>query len=228
MSIPQLINGYPFVSYTKQSFDAEEMVQRSHNWWQWMEERRSVRNFSDRPVPKEVIENIIRAASTAPSGAHKQPWTFCVVSNPEIKKQIRKAAEEEEYESYKNRMNEEWLKDLAPLQTDWKKEFLEIAPYLIIVFKKSYELKEGKKEAVYYALESCGIACGFLLAAIHHAGLAALTHTPSPMNFLSRILNRPSNEKPFLLLPVGYAAENCLVPDIKRKKLEEVSEWSPS
>ncbi len=193
-----------------------------------MEERRSVRNFSDRPVPKEVIENIIRAASTAPSGAHKQPWTFCVVSNPEIKKQIRKAAEEEEYESYKNRMNEEWLKDLAPLQTDWKKEFLEIAPYLIIVFKKSYELKEGKKEAVYYALESCGIACGFLLAAIHHAGLAALTHTPSPMNFLSRILNRPSNEKPFLLLPVGYAAENCLVPDIKRKKLEEVSEWSPS
>ncbi len=191
-----------------------------------MDERRSVRDFSDKPVAKEVIERILLTASTAPSGAHKQPWTFCVVSNTEIKKQIRIAAEKEEYESYNNRMPEEWKKDLLPLQTDWKKEFLEIAPYLIIVFKKSYDFDtDGNKTNTYYANESCGIACGFLLAAIHNAGLAALTHTPSPMNFLGKVLNRPMNEKPFLLVPLGYAAEECWVPDIKRKELKEVSEW---
>jgi nitroreductase len=143
-----------------------------------------------------------------------------------IKKQIRTEAEKEEYESYNGRMPEEWLKDLRPLQTDWRKEFLEIAPYLIIVFKKSFEIdKERNRSNVYYAVESCGIACGFLLAAIHHAGLAALTHTPSPMNFLTKVLNRPENEKPFLLIPVGYPAAECWIPELKRKELFAVSAW---
>ncbi len=222
----KLINNYPFIAYSKKSFDADEMKKRSQEFFNWMDERRTVRDLSDKPIPKEVIENIIRTASTAPSGAHKQPWTFCVVSDPEIKKQIRLAAEQEERESYENRMTEEWLKDLAPIGTDWNKPFLETAPYLIIVFKRNYELEvNNHKHQNYYAVESCGIASGMLLTAIHHAGLAALTHTPSPMNFLSKILNRPENEKPFLLIPVGYAAEECWVPDLKRKELNEISQW---
>ena len=226
MAKTKLVDGYPFVSYTKETFLPAEMQQRSLEFYEWMDKRRTVRDFSNQPVPKEVIENIILAASTAPSGAHKQPWTFCVVTDTEIKKQIRIEAEKEEFESYNGRMPEEWLKDLRPLQTDWKKEFLEMAPYLIIVFKKSYERKaEGKKGMVYYATESCGIACGFLLTAIHHAGLAALTHTPSPMNFLSKVLKRPENEKPFLLIPVGYPAEECWIPDIKRKNINGISAW---
>ncbi len=223
MQTKKLINGFPFVHYSKTSFNETDMHERSRQFLSFMDKRRSSRDFADRKVPIGVIENIVMSAATAPSGAHKQPWTFCVVSNPAIKKQIREAAEAEEYESYNGRMPEEWKQDLLPLQTDWKKEFLEIAPYLIIVFKKSYELDEaGNKRNTYYANESCGIACGFLLAAIHHAGLAALTHTPSPMNFLSKILNRPVNEKPYLLIPVGYAAEDCWVPDIERKTLDEV------
>lgn len=219
----KIIDGYPFVSYTKETFPVADMQKRSLDFYSWMDTRRTVRNFSDKPVPKDVISTIILTASTAPSGAHKQPWTFCVVSDPGIKKQIRYEAEQEEFESYHGRMPEEWLKDLRPLQTDWQKEFLETAPYLIIVFKRSYELEEsGHKHQNYYVTESCGIACGFLLTAIHQAGLAALTHTPSPMNFLSRVLNRPENEKPFLLIPVGYAAEECWVPDLKRKKLNEI------
>ncbi|MBK8521650.1 MAG: nitroreductase family protein [Chitinophagaceae bacterium] len=222
----KLINGFPFVQYSRDTYLADEMLERSASFSKWMDTRRTCRDFSDKPIPKSVIENIISAASTAPSGAHKQPWTFCVVSNPEIKKQIRAEAEKEEFESYNGRMPEAWKKDLLPLQTDWKKEFLEIAPYLIIVFKKSYDLDgEGNKTNTYYANESCGLACGFLLAAIHHAGLVALTHTPSPMNFLCKILDRPANEKPFLLIPVGYAADACWVPDIQRKKLHEVSSW---
>lgn len=226
MSKTKLIDGYPFVSYSKETFLYDEMLQKSNEFYEWMDGRRTVRDFSNKSIPKEVIEKIILAASTAPSGAHKQPWTFCVVSDAAIKKQIRKAAEKEEYESYSKRMPEEWLRDLRPLQTSWEKEFLEIAPYLIIVFKKSYDLTaEGEKSNVYYANESCGIACGFLLTAIHNAGLAALTHTPSPMNFLNKILNRTENEKPFLLIPVGYAAKECWVPDIKRKSLDMVSKW---
>ena len=222
----KLINGYPFIKYSKEAYPPDEIVQRSAYFARWMDERRTCRDFSDKPIPKVVIENIILAASTAPSGAHKQPWRFCVVSNTEIKKQIRIEAEKEEFESYNGRMPEEWKKDLLPLQTDWKKEFLEIAPYLIIVFKKSYDVDTiGNKTNTYYANESCGIACGFLLAAIHHAGLVALTHTPSPMNFLSKILNRPVHEKPYLLVPVGYAAEECWVPDIKRKSLTEVAQF---
>lgn len=219
----KILDGYPFVSYSKETFSAEEMIKRSHDFYEWMDTRRTVRDFSDKPVPFETIRNIIMTAAAAPSGAHKQPWTFCVVADSGIKKLIREAAEKEEYESYNSRMPEEWLKDLRPLQTNWKKEFLETAPYLIVVFKKSYELNpDGTKGNVYYATESCGLACGFLLTAIHHAGLTALTHTPSPMNFLGKVLNRPDHEKPFLLIPVGYPAENCWVPDIKRKKFDEV------
>lgn len=226
MSSETLVNGFPFVSYSKETFDAEEMIKRSEEYYNWMDTRRSARDFSDKPVPKEVIDNIIRAASTAPSGAHKQPWTFCVVGNPELKSKIRKAAEEEEYESYNNRMPEEWLADLRPLQTDWHKEFLEIAPWLVIVFKKIYEpAEDGKKKNNYYVQESVGLASGFLLSAIHNAGLVALTHTPSPMNFLTNILERPAHEKPFLLIPVGYPADNCLVPKLERKPLEEVAKY---
>ncbi len=228
MTKTKLIDGYPFVSYSKETFSTEEMTRRSNDFYEWMENRRTVRDFSDKPVPKEVIEKIVLTASTAPSGAHKQPWTFCIVSDPEIKKQIREEAEKEEFESYNGRMPEEWKADLLPLQTDWKKEFLETAPYLVIVFKRSYELEEnGHKHQNYYVTESCGIACGFLLTAIHHAGLAALTHTPSPMNFLSKILNRPENEKPYLLIPVGYPAPECWVPDLKRKPIESVTKWYP-
>ena len=222
----KLIESYPFISYSKKTYKTDKMTQRTVNFYNEMKKRRTVRDFSDKPVPKQVIENIILSASTAPSGAHKQPWTFCIVSNKEIKKQIRIEAEKEEYESYNGRMPEEWLKDLRPLQTDWRKEFLETAPWLIIVFKRSYELESGgHKHQNYYVTESCGIACGFLLVAIHDAGLAALTHTPSPMNFLSKVLNRPENEKPFLLIPVGYAADECWVPELKRKGLSEVAAW---
>ena len=218
----KLINGFPFIKYSPVEIPAGEMQQRSFEFLTQMNKRRSVRAFRDSPVPRKVIENIIYTASTAPSGAHKQPWTFCVVCNKELQKQIRDEAEKEEFQSYNGRMPEEWKTDLLPLQTDWKKEFLETAPYLVVVFKKSYEFKGGKKTNTYYATESCGLACGFLLTAIHNAGLVALTHTPSPMNFLGKILNRPVNEKAFLVIPVGYAADDCLVPDIKRKPLNEV------
>ena len=219
----KLINGYPFIAYSKESYSTEEMEIKSVAFRLWMEQRRTCRDFSAKPVPKKVIENIILTASTAPSGAHKQPWTFCVVSDPLIKKQIRTAAEKEEKESYEGRMSAEWIKDLAPIGTDWQKPFLEIAPYLIIVFKRSYEFEAGgHKHQNYYVTESVGLACGFLLAAIHNAGLIALTHTPSPMNFLCNILNRPENEKPFLLIPVGYAADECWVPDLKRKELNDI------
>jgi len=222
----KLIDGYPFVSYARETFPADQLLERSKAFYEWMDKRRTVRDFSTAAVPKEVIENLIMTASSAPSGAHKQPWTFCVVSDPVLKKQIRVAAEKEEYESYHNRMPDDWLKDLRPLQTSWKKEFLELAPWLIIVFKKSYEkTAKGNRGNVYYASESCGLACGFLLAAIHQAGLVALTHTPSPMNFLSKLLNRPENEKPFLLIPVGYPATECWVPDLQRKSIGAVAEW---
>lgn len=222
----KMINGFPFIPYTKDSFSEKDMLDRSKQFLDWMNQRRTIREFSDQVIPEEVIENIIATASTAPSGAHKQPWTFCIVKNPEVKKQIRIAAEEEEKISYEKRMPEEWLKDLGPLATDWHKPFLEIAPYLIVVFKRNYEVEnENHKHQNYYVTESCGIACGFLLAAIHNAGLAALTHTPSPMNFLSKILGRPENEKPFLLIPIGYPAKDCYVPDLKRKDLSEVAIW---
>jgi len=217
------IEDYPYIAYSKPILTDEDLLQRSKSFYDFMDNRRSVREFSDRAIPREVIENLIKTASTAPSGAHKQPWTFCVVSNPEVKKQIRIAAEEEELESYNSRMSNDWLEDLKPLGTDWHKPFLETAPYLIIVFRRIYEFSaEGKKKNNYYVQESVGLATGILLAAIHNAGLVALTHTPSPMNFISKILSRLENEKPFLLIPVGYPVDQCWVPDIKRKELSDI------
>ena len=220
----KIIQGYPFVEYHHERYSESEMLKRSKDFYDWMELRRTVRDFSTQPVPLEVIHNIIRAASTAPSGAHKQPWTFCVVSDATLKNKIRHAAEKEEQASYDGRMNAEWMEDLKLLQTDWQKPFLETAPFLIIVFKKAYDnLLDGTKRNNYYVNESVGIACGLLLAAIHHAGLVALTHTPSPMNFLTKILNRPENERPFLLIPIGYEAKETFVPKLERKKLEDIA-----
>ena len=217
---------YPFIPYKRETYSIDIMQNRSHDYWQWAEGRRTVRDFSDKPVPESVIRNLIMTASTAPSGAHKQPWTFCAISNPDIKSAIREAAEKEEYESYHGRMSQEWLNDLAPIGTDWHKPFLEIAPWLIVVFRRIYEFDEnGKKHNNYYVNESVGLAAGFLLNAIHHAGLVALTHTPSPMNFLTKILKRPANERPFLLIPVGYPAEEVKVPDLSRKGEKEVIVW---
>lgn len=179
--------------------------------------------FSDRPVPRDVIENIIRAAGTAPSGANKQPWRFVAVQDAELKREIRLAAEEEEREFYTRRAGETWLADLYPFGTDEHKPFLEIAPWLIVVFKMvKDDNPRTESDQVYYLNESVGIATGLLLAAAHHAGLATLTHTPSPMKFLASILNRPEYERPFLLIPVGYPADDCVVPDITRKPLEEI------
>jgi len=216
-------NQHHFIPYNQITYEPEEMIERSSDYLELMNKRRSLRMFSDRPVPQKVVENIVRTASTAPSGAHKQPWTFCVIGNdPELRKKIREAAEKEEHESYTNRMPDTWLKDLEPFGTDWNKPFLETAPWLIIVFKKAYDLEDGDKKTNYYVNESVGIACGFLLTAIHYAGLVALTHTPSPMNFLAKILERPENERPFLLIPVGYPAEHAEVPSLARKSLNEV------
>lgn len=211
-----------FIPYSRTLLRGEELLLESRKHLKFMEGRRTVREFSSEPVSMEVIENIIMTASTAPSGANKQPWTFCVVTNPEIKSRIRVDAEKEEYESYHGRMSQEWLDDLSYLGTDWHKPFLEEAPALIVIFKKSYNLVDGRKTNNYYVNESVGLACGFLIEAIHHCGLVALTHTPSPMNFLGTILNRPVNEKAFLLVPIGYPAKDVTVPDIQRKKSNDV------
>lgn len=216
------INGYRYVRYQREEISSQGLLANSENFLEEMNQRRTVREFDSRPVPIEVMENIIRTAGTAPSGAHKQPWTFCLVCDPVLKKNIRAAAEEEEKLSYTQRMPEDWKNDLKPLGTDWNKPFLEEAPYLIVVFKQIYGLEHGKKIQHYYVSESVGIACGFLIAAIHQAGLVTVTHTPSPMNFLSEVLNRPSHEKPYLLMPVGYPKPETFVPDIERKSLDEI------
>lgn len=202
----------------------EEMVERSSLFLAQMKTRRSVRTFSERSVPFEVIENIVMTAASAPSGANKQPWTFVIVGNPEVKRQIREAAEKEEKENYEHRFTREWLEDLNQFGTDWHKEFLEKAPYLIVVFKQVYDVDKEKQGKNYYVNESVGIATGFLLMAIHNAGLVALTHTPSPMKFLTEILNRPSNEKPFLLIPVGFPEKETRVPTLKKKSFREVAQ----
>jgi len=212
-----------FIPYEPRDFSTEETVSRAAEFYEYMDKRRSLRSFSDRAVSKEVIGNIIRTASTAPSGAHLQPWTFCAISSAEIKSKIREAAEKEEYENYHGRMTDRWLKDLESFGTDHIKPFLEIAPWIIVVMKRSYELVNGEKKNNYYATESVGLATGFLLTAIHNAGLVALTHTPSPMNFLSKVLERPANEKPFLLIPVGYPADDAKVPVLERKGLDDVA-----
>jgi iodotyrosine deiodinase len=212
-----------FVPYRRERMSPEEMLAAAREFLETIRLRRTVREFSADPVPDEVIAMAIEAASLAPSGANMQPWKFVVVRDPALKREIRSAAEKEEYENYHGRMTDEWLRALAPLQTDWHKEFLEIAPVLIVVFKEDYGVDaEGRHVTHYYVNESVGIACGFLLAALNAAGLATLTHTPSPMGFLREILGRPKNEKAFLLIPVGYPAEGCTVPDLTKKAVDEV------
>ncbi len=199
-----------------------EQIERAEEFYKNLNSRRTVRDFSGKDFPFELIEKAILSAGTAPSGAHMQPWKFVVVRDAEIKRRIREAAEKEEYESYHSRMSEKWLRRLAPLGTDEHKPFLEIAPYLIVVFRVNSITENGETEPTYYSQESVGIAVGFLLAALHNAGLATLTHTPSPMKFLQEILGRPKNEIPFVLIPVGFPAEDAKVPDLKRKPLEEI------
>lgn len=199
-----------------------EQLERSRALLKRFQRRRSVRAFSPEPVPLELIENAIRFAGSAPSGANQQPWRFVVVRDPTLKSQIRHAAEEEERENYQQRFPDEWLQALEPFGTDWHKEFLETAPYLIIVFRIDYGIESEKKIKHYYVQESVGIATGFLIAALHESGLATLVHTPNPMGFLTRILDRPVNERPFLLLPVGYPADGVTVPAIRKKPLEEI------
>lgn len=214
---------YPTVAYARPRLSEPEALHVMREHVATLKQRRTVRDFSPDPVCDEVLTLAIEAASTAPSGANMQPWTFVIVRDPEMKRRIRIAAEKEEHQNYHGRMPDEWLRALAPLQTDWHKEFLEIAPALIVVFKQEYGIAaDGSHVTHYYVNESVGIACGFLLAALNVAGLATLTHTPSPMGFLREILDRPKNEKAFLMIPTGYPSENCRVPDIRKKAAGDV------
>lgn len=209
---------------TWREYSPEEMAERAAAFRQQMQRRRTVRYFSDRAIPREVIKDCLLAAGTAPSGANLQPWHFVVVSDPAIKHRIRVEAEQEEHEFYNGRAPQEWLDALTPLGTDEHKPFLETAPYLIVIFAQSYGvLPDGRKVKNYYVQESVGIATGILITAVHNAGLVSLTHTPSPMGFLNEILGRPANEKPFLILVVGYPAMDAVVPDIGKKPLEEIA-----
>jgi iodotyrosine deiodinase len=212
-----LAGDYAFIPYRRERRSTPEMIAAARDFLATARIRRTVRQFSSDPIPDEVLELAITAASSAPSGANMQPWKFIVVKDADLKRRIRSGAEKEEYENYHGRMPAEWLRALAPLQTDWRKEFLEIAPVLIVVFKEEYGLlDDGSRVTHYYVNESVGIACGFLLAALNAAGLATLTHTPSPMGFLRQLLERPKNEKPFLLIPVGYPS-----PDRSRARHHE-------
>jgi iodotyrosine deiodinase len=213
---------YPFIKYSIHRKSQEEMKKDGEEFYERMNKRRSVRYFSSEKFDRKLLESAIHTAGTAPSGANKQPWRFVIVESSEIKKEIKIAAEKEEKISYEKRMPQSWLDDLAPLGTDWHKDFLEIAPYLIAVFKIDYMKVDAGLRKHYYVNESVGIATGLLLASLTNMGFATLTHTPSPMNFLQKILNRPVNEKPYMLIPVGYPAEDAVVPDIKRKKLDEI------
>lgn len=211
---------YPFERLTE-----AQMEERAERFEALMEQRRSVRFFSDDPVPRALIESAIRTASTAPSGAHRQPWTYVAISNAEIKRQIRVAAEEEEHRSYVGgRMPEEWREALAPIGTDWRKPFLETVPWVVVLFAQQHSFEpDGTKRKHYYVSESCGISAGMFITALHNMGLATLTHTPSPMAFLSRILDRPKGEKPYILFPIGFPTKECVVPDLDRKPLADVS-----
>ncbi len=207
----------------------EDMRQRARSLYEEMSGRRSVRSFSPDPVPKDLIEWAIRTAVTAPSGAHRQPWRFVAVSDPELKRGIRAAAEKEEYQTYHGRMSDEWRSALEPLGTTWEKPFLETAPWLVVCFAESYALDhQGQRIKNYYVSESVGIACGLFIAAVHFMGLVTLPHTPSPMGFLGELLKRPSSERPFVLFPVGFPAADATVPDLKRKPLSDVAEWRPA
>lgn len=213
------------MSFQKLKFNKipeNEMLNQSANFLELLLTRRTVRDFSDRPVPIEIIENCIKTAVSAPSGANKQPWHFVIVKDPDVKKDIRIAAEAEEKAFYGHRATKEWLEDLNQFGTDWHKPFLETAPYLIVMFKEVVDTSRDEPRKNYYVNESVGIAAGFLLTAIHNAGLASLTHTPSPMKFLQKILQRPENERAFLLIPVGYPADEAEVPIIDKKHFEEI------
>jgi len=199
-----------------------DMARASSDFISFLRSRRSVREFSERNIPVEVIKNIVSAASLAPSGANKEPWYFTIVQDPAVKHEIRVGAENEEKAFYTQKATARWLEDLNKFGTDWHKEFLEVAPYLIVVFKQIYDLKDGIKYNNYYVNESVGIACGILLTAIHRAGLVALTHTPSPMGFLEKICKRPDNERAYLLIPVGYPADDAEVPDLKKKEFNGI------
>lgn len=217
MAKPRIV---PYKGYRE--FPEADMVDRAADFYHEMDRRRSVREFSERPVPDDVIRDCLRTAGTAPSGAHRQPWRFVVVRDPAVKRRIREAAEKEEHEFYHGRAPDDWLEALAPIGTDEHKPFLEKAPVLVVIFAEVHGVDErGGKIKNYYVPESVGIATGLLIAAVHHAGLASLTHTPSPMRFLNDILGRPSNERPFLLLVVGYPAPGVKVPDLRRKDLHE-------
>ncbi len=218
---------YPTISLDQyREYPVEEMRKRLNDFYADINRRRTVRDFSDRPVPRDIIETALKAANTAPSGANLQPWHFAVVSGPETKRRIREAAEAEEREFYAHRASPEWLGALEPLGTDEHKPFLETAPYLIAVFLQKFGgLPDGRKVKHYYPHESTGLATGILITALHTAGLATLTHTPSPMKFLNDILGRPKSERPFLLLVVGYPADDARVPDISRKSLEEFASF---
>lgn len=205
----------------------EEMRDRAQSFYRLMNGRRSVREFSDRAVPRDLIATAIQTAGTAPSGANRQPWTFVAVDDQEIKREIRDAAEGEEKKNYEERMSEEWLEALDPIGTDWQKPFLETAPWIVVCFAESYGVEpDGSKQKNYYVQESVGIACGLFIATLHNMGLATLTHTPAPMSFLSDILGRPSNERPYILFPVGYPADDATVPDLSRKDLEAIVQWN--
>ena len=218
---------YASIGYSPLTFPGSEMRQRAQTFYHLMSQRRSVRHFSADAVPRELIELAIATASTSPSGAHRQPWRFVAISDPAIKQRIRVAAEAEEHQSYTGgRMPPEWLDALVPLGTDSKKPYLEVVPWIVVVFEESYGINpDGSRRTNYYVKESVGMACGLFIAALHNMGLAALTHTPSPMDFLSDILARPRNEKPYVLVPIGYPAKNCRVPDLKRKQIEDVTDW---
>ena len=215
----------PTVPYSLPDLPPDKMLRRAQAFRDHMLTRRTCRDFSDKPVARELIETCIAVANDAPSGANRQPWRFVAVSDPAIKREIRIAAESEEHQSYEHRMPPEWLEALEPLGTGPAKPFLETVPWLVAVFRIDWEIIEGVKYKNYYPLESVGLACGFFLAACHMAGLATLTHTPSPMRFLRDILNRPENEKPFLLIPVGHPAPNCQVPDVTKKSVSDVTVW---
>lgn len=220
---------YPFIPYQPARIDTEEALRRGEAFFEHMNARRSVRHFSDEPVPREAIELAIRTASTAPSGAHRQPWRFVVVDDPQIKRRIRIAAEQEERQTYEGgRMPNEWRQAIAPLGTDWHKPYLETVPVLVVAFEEVHSFfPDGSPRKNYYVRESVGLACGLFITALHQMGLSTLTHTPSPMGFLRKILGRPKNERPFILFPVGYPAEDAVVPDIVRKPLSEVMLVNP-
>ena len=217
---------YPFKPLEFEGMTDEEMLAASHAFYDEVRKRRSVRDFSDRPVAREVIENALLAAGTAPNGANMQPWYFVAVSNPELKKRIREAAEAEERAFYEHRASDEWLEALAPLGTDAEKPFLEVAPWLLVVFLRKFSYDgDGRKLKNYYTAESVGIACGVLVNALHHAGLATLTHTPSPMKFLNELLGRPKDERAYMLIVVGHPAADAKVPVITKKSLDEIAEF---